>query len=101
MPVVVYVLLIIILWGVCGFLTLDLHRQKGYEGGFFVGFLFGIFGLIYSAEQKGCHFFHCCRLFAVGKIHQKRNFIRAHILKNRILVKKLLIHNELLLLSCK
>lgn len=44
----VYVILLIF-WGVCGFLTLDLHRQKGYEGGFFVGFLFGILGLIYSA----------------------------------------------------
>lgn len=33
---------------VCGFMSEDLHRRKGYEGGFWVGFLLGLIGLIYS-----------------------------------------------------
>ena len=34
---------------VCGFMSEDLHRRKGYEGGFWLGFLLGIAGLVYSA----------------------------------------------------
>ena len=39
----------VILWIISGFLSLDLHKMKGYDGGFFLGFLLGIIGLIYSA----------------------------------------------------
>ena len=32
-----------------GFFSKKIHEKKGYEGGFWIGFLFGIIGLIYSA----------------------------------------------------
>ena len=32
-----------------GILSQKLHRKKGYEGGFAIGFFFGIIALIYSA----------------------------------------------------
>ena len=32
-----------------GFLSQSLHDKKGYDGGFWIGFIFGIFGLIYAA----------------------------------------------------
>lgn len=37
------------LWIICGFLSRDLQIKKGYDSGFWIGFVLGIFGLIYSA----------------------------------------------------
>ena len=37
------------LWIICGFLSRDLQIKKGYDSGFWIGFILGIFGLIYSA----------------------------------------------------
>ena len=39
----------IIGWIVFGCLSCDLRSKKGYDGGFLMGFLFGIFALIYNA----------------------------------------------------
>lgn len=47
--IVVIIVLGIIGCFVCGFMSEDLHRRKGYEGGFWLGFLLGIAGLVYSA----------------------------------------------------
>ena len=44
----VTIIISIILWIASGFLTLDLHKKKGYNGGFWIGFFLGIIGLIYS-----------------------------------------------------
>ena len=49
-PLTIIILLLgLIGWFICGFLSADLHRRKGYEGGFWLGFLLGIAGLVYSA----------------------------------------------------
>lgn len=45
---VIILVIVVIVWFACGFLSEDLHRRKGYEGGFWVGFLLGLIGLIYS-----------------------------------------------------
>ena len=34
---------------ISGFLSLELLNKKGYESGFWIGFVFGILGLIYTA----------------------------------------------------
>ena len=39
----------IVIWIICGFLSMDLQQKKGYNGGFWIGFLLGIMGLIYCA----------------------------------------------------
>lgn len=39
----------IVFWIISGILSMDLHSRKGYSGGFWVGFLLGYIGLIYSA----------------------------------------------------
>ncbi len=33
----------------CGFMSMSLQAQKGYDGGFWIGFLLGVLGVIYSA----------------------------------------------------
>ena len=45
----VYWLICIVIWIICGFLSMDLQQKKGYNSGFWIGFLLGIIGLIYSA----------------------------------------------------
>ena len=45
----VAIIICLIVWIICGFLSLDLQVKKGYDGGFWIGFLLGIIGLIYSA----------------------------------------------------
>ena len=39
----------IIVWIVLGCLSCDLRSKKGYDGGFLMGFLLGVFALIYNA----------------------------------------------------
>lgn len=46
---IVILVIFIIFWLISGFLSMDLHNRKGYSGGFWVGFLLGFIGLIYSA----------------------------------------------------
>lgn len=46
---IVILVLSIIFWIISGILSTDLYSKKGYYGGFWVGFLLGIIGLIYSA----------------------------------------------------
>ncbi len=36
-------------WIICACLTMELYSKNGYDGGFWIGFLLGIIGLIYSA----------------------------------------------------
>ncbi len=36
---------------ITGFLSLNLHDEKGYSGGFWIGFLLGVIGLIYAAGR--------------------------------------------------
>ena len=35
-------------WIICGILSSKLHEIKGYKGGFWLGFLFGLLGFIFS-----------------------------------------------------
>ena len=45
-----YILLFYLVDGIIfGFLCLDLNNKKGYEGGFWLGFFFGLIALIYYA----------------------------------------------------
>lgn len=46
---IIGLVIILIFWIISGFLSKDLQRKKGYNGGFWIGFLLGIFSLIYSA----------------------------------------------------
>lgn len=43
------IIISIIIWLIFGYLSYDLRAKKGYDGGFVLGFLFGIFALIYNA----------------------------------------------------
>lgn len=45
---VIVLIICIVFWIICGFLTKSLHSYKGYSGGFWIGFLFGPLGLLYS-----------------------------------------------------
>ena len=51
--IVLYIFLALIIYiaisAIPGYLSKKLHEQKGYIGGFWVGFFFGIMGLIYAA----------------------------------------------------
>ena len=47
--VVGYWIICIIIWIICGFLSMDLRQKKGYNGGFLLGFVLGLIGLIYCA----------------------------------------------------
>lgn len=50
MLIVVYFIIgILILWGIMGFVTKTISNNKGYDGGFWWGFLLGIFGIIIVA----------------------------------------------------
>ncbi len=49
MPTTLIILMCLMVWCICGGLSKDLQTQKGYDGGFVIGFLLGIIGLIYSA----------------------------------------------------
>ena len=46
---VIAIIFIIIFWIISGFLSMDLQSKKGYNGVFWLGFLLGIVGLVYSA----------------------------------------------------
>ena len=49
-PAAITILVIsIVFWLICGFLSMNLHSKKGYSGGFLIGFLLGLIGLIYCA----------------------------------------------------
>ena len=46
-----FVFIAVVICVITGILSYMLHEQKGYEGGFWVGFFLGILGLIYSAGR--------------------------------------------------
>ena len=46
---IILIIISIIVWIIFGWFSYRLREEKGYEGGFIIGFLFGVFALIYSA----------------------------------------------------
>ncbi len=46
-----YIILIIVICVICGVLSYLLYEEKGYSGGFLIGFFLGIIGLIYAAGR--------------------------------------------------
>ena len=46
---VVTIVVYVIIWFICGAFAIDLQQRKGYEGMWWIAFLFGTIGLIYSA----------------------------------------------------
>ncbi len=49
MTTIIVIIIVVFFATISGGLSKDLQQKKGYDGGFWIGFLLGIFGLIYSA----------------------------------------------------
>ena len=46
----IFIILIpVVVWILCAYLSVDLRKKKGYDGGWAFGLLFGIMALIHSA----------------------------------------------------
>lgn len=51
---VVSFLVVILYMTVCGVLSKKLYQKKGYVGGFWIGFLLGLIGLVFAAGLPLC-----------------------------------------------
>jgi hypothetical protein len=63
-----YLIFIVICGSIFGYLTKRLNEKKGYEGGFWLGFILGVIGLIIVAckEEKRINFAEEQHLLATG-----------------------------------